>query len=236
MRTWDKCGDSTLDEADFASYECVIGLDLASHVDIAAKAKLYWKNIPREGGEAERHFWAFMTYYLPESAIENAKNSQYAGWELAGLLATTPGDETDYGRIADDLMADLAVVRAKEIAYDPWQAPPLMQSIQARPGWNRNIELVEMRPTVQNFSPAMKELEGAVAGGRFHHAKDPILTWMISNIVCHRDNKDNIYPRKEREENKIDGVLAVLMALGRAMVAGNSGSIYSTRGVRTFEW
>jgi phage terminase large subunit-like protein len=63
----------------------------------------------------------------------------------------------------------------------------------------------------------MKMLEALVISGRFHHDGDPVLTWMVSNVVCHRDAKDNIYPRKEREENKIDGVVATLMALGRAL-------------------
>ena len=77
--------------------------------------------------------------------------------------------------------------------------------------------MVEMRPTVLNFSEPMKELEALVLQKRFIHNGDPILSWMISNVVCHRDQKDNIYPRKEREENKIDGVVALIMALGRVM-------------------
>jgi phage terminase large subunit-like protein len=65
----------------------------------------------------------------------------------------------------------------------------------------------------------MKELQALARSGRLHHDGDPILTWMVSNVVCHRDGKDNIYPRKERNENKIDGVVAAIMALGRYMAA-----------------
>ena len=78
--------------------------------------------------------------------------------------------------------------------------------------------MVEMRPTVLNFSEPMKELEALVLQKRFIHNGDPILSGMISNVVCHRDQKDNIYPRKERDENKIDGVVALIMALGRIMM------------------
>jgi phage terminase large subunit-like protein len=94
--------------------------------------------------------------------------------------------------------------------------------------------MVEMRPIVLNFSEPMKELEALVLAGRFHHDGDPVLAWMVSNVVCHRDQKDNIYPRKERVENKIDGVVALIMALGRWITQPEPGdSVYETRGVRT---
>ena len=89
--------------------------------------------------------------------------------------------------------------------------------------------MVEMRPTVLNFSEPMKELEKIVLEGKFEHDGDPVLTWMVSNVVCHRDQKDNIYPRKERDENKIDGVVALIMALGRAIASEqNTPSVYET--------
>ena len=78
--------------------------------------------------------------------------------------------------------------------------------------------MIEMRPTVLNFSEPMKQLEALVLEGRLHHDGDPIMTWMMSNVVCHVDAKDNIYPRKDRAEQKIDGVVALIMALGRAML------------------
>lgn len=86
--------------------------------------------------------------------------------------------------------------------------------------------MVEMRPTVLNFSEPMKELEKLVLEGNLEHDGDPVLTWMVSNVVCHRDQKDNIYPRKEREENKIDGVVALIMALGRAMAANTANESF----------
>lgn len=65
----------------------------------------------------------------------------------------------------------------------------------------------------------MKELEAALASGRFHHDGDPVLSWMVSNVVVKEDARDYLFPRKQREESKIDGAVALLMALGRAMVA-----------------
>jgi phage terminase large subunit-like protein len=71
----------------------------------------------------------------------------------------------------------------------------------------------------------MRELEGALAAGRFHHPDNPVLNWMVSNVVAKEDAKQNVFPRKELPENKIDGVVAVLFALGRAVVMEDNGSM-----------
>lgn len=96
--------------------------------------------------------------------------------------------------------------------YDPFQATQLSTRMAAQ-----GVPMVEMRPTVLNFSEPMKQLEALVLQGRLHHNGDPVLAWMMSNVVAHMDAKDNIYPRKERPENKIDGIVALIMALGRAL-------------------
>lgn len=94
--------------------------------------------------------------------------------------------------------------------------------------------MVEVRPTVLNFSEPMKELEALVLQRRLHHDGNPAMRWMVSNVVCHRDAKDNIYPRKQRNENKIDGVVATIMALNRALLAPEDpGSVYEERGILT---
>ncbi|QKE40347.1 MAG: terminase large subunit [Ferrovum myxofaciens] len=203
MRSWEACADPTLNEDEFIGEECYVALDLASKVDIAAKAKLF----QRDG-----KFYAFLTYYLPESAAEDGRNSQYSGWARQGLLTLTPGNVTDFDQIEAELVADASRFQIIEVPFDPFQATQLSSHMLAE-----GLPMVEMRPTVLNFSEPMKQLEALVLQKRFVHNGDPILSWMISNVVCHRDQKDNIYPRKEREENKIDGVVALIMALGRQM-------------------
>ena len=76
----------------------------------------------------------------------------------------------------------------------------------------------ELRQTVQHLSEPMKEFEALVIDGRFHHDGDPVLTWMVGNVVARRDAKDNIYPRKESEEKKIDGPVAIIMGLNRLLL------------------
>lgn len=204
MQAWDKCADPSLDEADFEGESCVIANDLATKTDIAASVKLFTREIA-----GKTHYYAFGRYYLPEEAAEDGRNSQYSGWGIEGRLRLTDGNVTDFSVIEDDLRDDARRYLVTDAAFDPWQAAQIIQRLQAD-----GMQAVEYRQTVQNMSEPMKELEALVLQGRFHHDGCPVLTWMISNVVCHIDAKENIYPRKERPENKIDGAVALIMALG----------------------
>ncbi len=204
MRDWDACADGTISLDQFEGCRCFIGVDLASKVDLAAKARIF---------EREGKFYVFMEYYLPESAVEDGRNSQYSGWARQGRLTVTPGNVTDFDQIEAELVEDASRFEVAEVPFDPFQATQLSSHLIAQ-----GLPMVEMRPTVLNFSEPMKQMEALVLQRRLVHDGDPILAWMVSNVVCHTDAKDNIYPRKEREENKIDGVVALIMALGRQMV------------------
>ena len=211
MRKWDDCANPALDIQDFEGEEAYIALDLASKTDIAAKINLF----VRDGD-----YYAFGDYYLPRETVEKGENSQYSGWESLGLLTVTDGAIIDFQVIEDKILNDCKRFEVIELPYDPFQATQLSMRLL-----NQGVNMVEVRPTVLNFSEPMKQLEALVLSGKFHHNGDPILTWMVSNVVCHTDAKDNIYPRKERPENKIDGVVALIMALSRAIANNNdSGS------------
>ena len=151
-----------------------------------------------------------MAYFSFARAITRGEPIQVYG---DGLL------KRDFTYIDDDIKADAARLDIREVAYDPWQASQLSQRMTAE-----GMAMIEYRQTVQNMSEPMKELEKLVLQGRFHFNGDPVLTWMISNVVAHLDAKENIYPRKERPENKIDGVVALIMALGRAIFFDSSKS------------
>ena len=79
------------------------------------------------------------------------------------------------------------------------------------------FEMIEVRPTVLNFSEPMKEIEALILQKKFLHNGDPVFNWMMGNVVAKLDKKDNIYPDKERPDNKIDGVVATIMAMNRWM-------------------
>src|SRR6185312_15470120 len=100
-----------------------------------------------------------------------------------------------------------------EIAFDPYNATSLVNHLEPE-----GLVMVEVPQRTIFLSPAMRELEAAVADGRFHH-NDPVLTWAISNVVAHVDRNDNLFPNKESKDNKIDPAVALLIALNRAMNA-----------------
>lgn len=213
MRAWEKCGDPTLSPDDFEGEPCWVGIDLASKVDISAMVQIF---------ERDGHYYVFGRYYLPEETIENNANSQYSGWARDGRIVATPGPVTDFGYIEQDLLDMVSRFELREVAYDPHNATQFSTRMM-----DEGVPMVEMRPIVLNFSEPMKQLEALTLLGNIHHDGDPVLAWMVSNVVCHHDKKDNIYPNKERDENKIDGVVATIMALGRAMVnSGDGPSVY----------
>jgi phage terminase large subunit-like protein len=218
MVSWEACGDPSLVMEQYKGKPCWVAIDLASKVDIASVAVLF---------KDEEGYTGFVLNYLPEEAAENERNSQYSGWAHDGLLKTTPGNVTDYAYIEDDLRELAENYSVIEVAFDPWQANYLATRLM-----EEGLEMVEYRQTVQNMSEPMKELEALVVSGKFKHDANPVLTWMVSNVVGHVDAKDNIYPRKEFPENKIDGVVALIMALGRSMSGEDTTPIYETRGLR----
>lgn len=211
MRAWDRCADQLLDLESFMGQVCWIGLDLASKTDIAALVIVFTH--PDITGA----YAAFGKYYLPEDTVHAAGNSQYAGWMESGRLTVTPGNVIDFGWIEADLLAFASQFEIQAVAFDPFQATQLSTRMVSE-----GLPMIEVRPTVLNFSEPMKTLEALVLQEKLKHDGDPVLAWMASNVVAHLDIKDNIYPRKERPENKIDGIVALIMALSRAIKPGDA--------------
>ncbi len=172
----------------------------------------------------EPHYYLFLDAYLPEAAVTDGRNASYAGWQAEGRLRVTPGDVIDFGTIREDLLADYARLEVREVASDPWQATQLLQELGAR-----GVPCVQVPQNTRNLSEPMKELDALVRSGRLHHDGNPVLRWMVSNTVCHTDARDNIYPRKERVEAKIDGVFATLNALSRALRTAEAPKVPSIR-------
>jgi len=224
MLQWDACADRSLREEDFRGEECVVALDAAFKKDLFAKVKVF-----RRGADV----YAFGRYYMPEAQMSRRGFEQVAAWVQDGWIRTTPGEVLDIAAVRDELIGaddgaegDIQRFAVREVAFDPAQITPFAAEMI-----EEGLTMVEIRPTVLNFSPAMKELEELVEGRRFHHNGDPVLAWAISNVVCHRDAKDNIYPRKDAADRKIDPAIALIMALARAMHVAPSDTSFWEREV-----
>lgn len=201
---WRRCEDKTLVEEAFSADESVTALDLASKIDIAAKVNLYRRRMP-DGF----HFWVFPKFYLPQSAIEESRHPMYRGWEMQGDLTATAGETIDFAVIEDEIRLEVPGRTIRAVVADPWQANYLVTNLQ-RDG----LPAEEFRQMVANMSEATKTLDALMREGRIHHPGNAVLNWMIGNVVGHYDAKENVYPRKELPGNKIDGAVALIMALG----------------------
>lgn len=205
MAAWDACANRELTVESVEHLPCWIPLDLASKVDVAAAPRLFY--------DKERdHYYLISRFWLPELAVATGRNSQYDGWVRAGHMNATDGEVIDFDQIEDALRSDVARLDVQELPYDPWQATQLAGRLQAE-----GAPMVEYRQTVATMSEPMKTFEALVLQRKLTHDGNPVMTWMVSNVVCHLDAKDNIYPRKEREENKIDGPVATIMGIGRVL-------------------
>ena len=130
----------------------------------------------------------------------------------------TDGNIIDFEVIKGDIEDDNEAFAFERIGYDPWGATQLVQQIQDE----LHIEAVEYPQRTANLSEPMKWVEALLKAGRLHHDGNPVLTWMVSNVVAKPDANDNVFPRKPSPEKKIDGAVALIMALGLAM-AEDSG-------------
>jgi phage terminase large subunit-like protein len=216
MLEWNKCADLALRPEQFRGERCYITLDLASRSDVCVIMLMFVREI-----EGKQHFYLFGHYYLPEHAIENdPKNSNaYRKWVIEGFLQQHDGAEIDFDLIEEDTLELIGHYGPEEVVFDPFRAAQLEQRLT-----KRGITAVEVGQTVKNLSLPMKEFESAIKAGRVHHDGNPLLTWMASNVVAKLDAKDNIYPRKEKPEQKIDGPVAAIMGIARAI----SGEVATT--------
>ena len=130
-----------------------------------------------------------------------------------GNLVVTPGDETDFGRIEDDLRELCERFRVESVGTDPWQAAHLSQRLRAE-----GVNMVDFRTTTQNLSPAINELDAAMRSGRLAHDGNPVLAWCVGNVVGQEDRRGNLFPAKVRE-NRIDAAVALMMAIGRVQAS-----------------
>lgn len=224
MKAWEECANVDLALDQFAGEEVWLALDLASKLDVAAKIYIF-----KRPGE-ERYF-LIPRFYLPEDAAQTPENSHYAGWATEGYLHLTDGNVTDFAVIEEELRDDATRFTVVSMGYDPWQATYLATRLAGE-----GLPVKEYRNTVQNMSEPMKQLEMLVKSGKLEHDGNPMMTWMMSNVVAHTDAKENIYPRKEQPQNKIDGPVAAIMALGEIITTEQEGgSVYDEgRGFLSF--
>lgn len=202
---WRALGEDKIRLEDFKGQECIIALDLANKIDLAAIAVLF----PLAGDE----YACFAKTYLPEETVQSAGRDNYRGWVKEGHIKQTDGAIIDFATIRDDIRILCSLFNVREVAYDPYGATEFAQNLQ-----KDGINVVEYPMNTRNLSEPMKQLDALIRSGRIHHDGNPVMTWCLSNVVARTDANDNVFPRKDRDENKIDIAVAMIMALGRAIL------------------
>lgn len=207
---------------DLTGQVCYAGLDLASHVDINALA-LYFPSI-KERPVCKMYYW------IPQAKVhEKADRVDYANWVRKGYVKTTPGEVIDIDTQVRDIMDIVKQYQVERLAFDPAKA--YHGTIQGL--YKAGFPVDKMDPYAQgimNMSAPTKEFERLVMSGELDHLNDPVLRWMLSNVQIYQDINNNIKPDKKRSREKIDGIVALITAIGGYMSennAANSKEIYN---------
>lgn len=217
IEAWRRCrrewipqrGDEVLGLEHLRGRRAMVGIDLASKIDLAALELL----ILPAGGQAtpDDPFIRTGWYFVPADTVSEVP--AYAGWDKLDLLSVNPGPIIDYDEILAKLHEISQVLQVEQVPYDPHQA-----NYFATTAMKAGMPMLEYRQIVLNMSEPMKELDAAIRAGRIVHGGCPVMEWQINNVVARADRKDNVYPTKPRDEAKIDSAVALIMAMGAALV------------------
>lgn len=216
---WKASEDLSLRIEDFAADDCYPSLDLASRLDVCSVVKVFSRTI-----DSKLHYYVFSNHYLPEETIfdPDQKNTKlYQQWvetvwpnSGGSALMPTDGAEVDFTEIGDELIRFAEGNLVREVPHDPWGSVQLAQQLT-----EAGMTTVKIPQQVAHLSPPMREIEAALKAGRLHHDGNPVLNWMISNVTAKEDANENVFPRKDKPDQKIDGAVALIMGVGRAMLA-----------------
>jgi phage terminase large subunit-like protein len=222
MRAWERCGDKRFGiDSIPAGAKVFMGLDLAQKKDFAALSIIWYDEVNDRWGVCIR-------LYLNELAVQESGNAHLAGWARQEYVTVTDGDLTDFDCVADDMRTYCRRLDVQEIAFDP-----ALSMYFAGKLIEEGLPLVEITQRPVFFTPVLIQVENLVREGRLVHEDNPLMAWMVSNLVVKQSKFNELMaPTKERPENKIDGPMAMLMGLGRALVLAPPPSVYETRGIR----
>ncbi len=223
MEKWDAC-NFPFDASELEGRVCYGGLDLSSTTDITAFVLMF------PPIDEDDKYYILPFFWLPEDTLPlrvRRDHVPYDVWERQGYLLTTEGNVVHYGFIENFIEELGQRFNIREIAFDRWGAVQMSQNLEGL-----GFTMVQFGQGYKDMSPPTKELMRLTLNKMIVHGGHPVLRWMMDNIFIKRDPAGNIKPDKEKSTEKIDGAVALIMALDRAVRcgAGDSGaSIYDER-------
>ena len=208
------------DEGDLAGEECYVGIDLASKNDICATALFFPK-----------YMYVKFLFVLPEGKIsERSDRVDYRKWMEEGWIVSCPGRVLDEGWYIATLFDQLRRYDVRCIAYDPWGMWDLKHQFS-----RYEDELMEYAQDIRHMSVPTKRLESEVLKHRMNFGGNPVFRWMMRNVVVYIDPNANVKLDKAKSRNKIDGVVALVDAIGGWLTRtnGRGGDMYDDHDLRT---
>ena len=227
MDKWDACV-SHIDEEDLEGRVCYGGLDLSSTTDLTSFVLVFPPQDEDDKYIILPYFW------VPEETLDlrvRRDHVPYDLWEREGHLMTTEGNVVHYGYIEKFIEKLGERFNIREIAFDRWGAVQMVQNLEGM-----GFTVVPMGQGFASMSPPTKELMKLTLEKKLAHSGHPVLRWNMDNIFIRTDPAGNIKADKAKSTEKIDGAIATIMALDRAIRCGNdtSESVYDTRGLLVF--
>ena len=225
MVKWDACS-FPVDAESLRGRACYGGLDLSSTTDITAFVLVFPPEDETDKYSVLPFFW------MPEENIDlrvRRDHVQYDVWIKQGYLLTTEGNVVHYGFIEKFIERLGENYNIREIAFDRWGAVQMVQNLEGM-----GFTVVPFGQGFKDMSPPTKELMKLTLEEKIAHGGQPVLRWMMDNIYIRTDPAGNIKPDKERSTERIDGAVAAIMALDRALRHqgnGGSASVYDERGL-----
>ena len=224
MEKWDACSFQ-VDPENLEGRICYGGLDLSSTTDITAFVLVF----PPTDEEDKYSILPF--FWIPEDNIDlrvRRDHVPYDVWERQGYLQTTEGNVVHYGFIEQFIEKLGEKYNIRDIAFDRWGAVQMVQNLEGM-----GFTVVPFGQGFKDMSPPTKELMKLTLEQNIAHGGQPVLHWMMDNIFIRTDPAGNIKPDKEKSTEKIDGAVATIMALDRAIRGGtdNGASVYDSRGI-----
>jgi len=224
MEKWDACSFK-FNERDLEGRVCYGGLDLSSTTDIKAFVLVF----PPE--DENDKYYILPYFWIPEDNFDlrvRRDHVPYDIWQRQGHLQTTEGNVVHYGYIEQFIEELGEKYNIREIAFDRWGAVQMVQNLEGI-----GFTVVPFGQGFKDMSPPSKELMKLTLEGKLAHSGHLVLRWMMDNIYVRTDPAGNIKPDKEKSTEKIDGAVAVIMALDRAIRNQNinTNSVYNERGL-----
>lgn len=229
LRLWDENAGNPMEwvsEEDLKGKACYGGLDLSSVSDLTAWVMVFPRDDDPEEIDVLARFWC------PETRLHDRRNryrEQYQAWHRKGFLEVTPGDAIDYEFIKAQILKDAQTFQVKEINIDR-----LFQGYQiAMELAEEGLTMVPMGMGFLSFAAPMREFERRLRQHKIRHNANPVLRWMADSLAVKRDPAGNLKPDKASSQGKIDGIVALIMAIDRAMRHVDTSSVYERRGIIT---